>query len=128
MQRTGIWLLMVILGVTQVSCSTFRRRWKRKQGPEAEAVAKARRPLQRVGVVTLVNEADRFVLIDSGALPSPADGARLQSYRGSVASGKLKASEVRRRPFVVADIVEGAPQPGDEVFEAAPEVMGPVKR
>lgn len=127
MQRSGIGVLIAILAATQVSCSTYRRRGKRQSSPEAVAVAKARRPLQRVGVVTLVNEADRFALIDSGSLPTPAEGTHLQSYTGPVASGKLKVSEVRRRPFVVADILDGAPQPGDEVFEAVPEVVSPAK-
>lgn len=94
---------------------------------ESEEVAKARRPLQRVGVLTLVNEADGFVLIDSGSLPTPAIGAKLVSYSGAVSSGQLKASDVRRRPFVVADIVGGTPRVGDEVFEAAPLVVGAAK-
>jgi hypothetical protein len=127
MARLGRWLLIAVVAVTQGSCSTSRWRGKRKSSPDDIAAAQARRPLQRIGVVTLVNEADGFVLIDSGSLPTPADGARLRSYTGPVASGELKASAVRRRPFVVADIVEGTPRAGDEIFEAAPQATAPAK-
>lgn len=125
--RAGIWLLFAAFCVAQSGCGILRGGRQRKaNAPEVSPqVAAARRPLQRVGVVTLVNEADHFVLIDSGSLPTPAVGAKLASYSGASPSSQLKASDVRRRPFVVADIVEGSPRAGDEVFEAAPPaVMG----
>jgi hypothetical protein len=116
----GICTLVALLAVTQMSCSTLRRRWKRQPSPEAVAAAKARRPLQRLGIVTLVNEAERFVLIDSGAQPTPLEGVRLRSYSGPQVSGELRTSAVRRRPFVVADIIEGTPRTGDEIYEVPP--------
>ena len=115
--RACTWLLISVLVISQPGCGLLRGWRKRKPPADAEAVAQARRPLQRMGVVTLVNEADGFVLIDSGSQPTPAVGARLQSYTARVVSGQLKASVVRRRPFVVADIVEGTPRVGDEIFE-----------
>jgi hypothetical protein len=120
MTRLLLCLLIATLAATQVSCSTFHRRWKKKASPEDIAAAHARRPLLRLGVVTFVDETERFVLIDSGAQPTPADGVRLRSYAGPHISAELRTSAVRRRPFVVAEIVEGAPRTGDEIFEVPP--------
>jgi len=109
-------------------CSIFRLRRVRPETEQSRAVQQARRPLLRLGTVMLVNEADGFVLIDSGALPMPAVGVRLVSYTGAAPSAELKASAVRRRPFAVADIASGLPRTGDEVFEAPQGAPPPVKR
>ena len=105
------------------------RRWvkKKERGPDAQTLAHSRRPLVRVGMIALVNEADGFVLIDSGASPTPVTGSRLLSYTGAMQSAQLKAGAVRRRPFIVADILDGAPRQGDEIFEASTAVVVAVK-
>ncbi len=129
MRLARVWLLNSLLVILIAGCA-IPQPWRRrspKSSADAEAVAKARRPLQRVGVVRLVNETDGFVLIDSGPYAPPGVGARLLSYSGPDASGQLRASQVRRRPFIVADIVEGTPRTGDEVFEAATAVAVAVK-
>ncbi len=119
---------MLLLVLPQPGCSTIRRVTKRKEvGPDAQTLAMSRRPLQRVGVITLFDEAGGFALIDSGSNPTPAAGARLLSYTGPTPSAQLKVGDVRRRPFVVADLEEGAPRKGDEVFEAGTGVAVPVK-
>jgi hypothetical protein len=123
-------LLLAVLVASQTSCALLRQRRARWQQPSAadlELAAHSRRPLQRVGVVTLVDPAQGFVLIDSGSLPSPAEGARLRTYTASVSSGEVQVSAVRRRPFVVADILQGTPRAGDEVFEAAPAALVPTR-
>lgn len=73
-----------------------------------------------VGTITLVNEGGHFVLIDSGMSPGPMPGAVLKSRTAAGESGELKAGEVRRRPFAIADVVKGAPQIGDQVFQQPP--------
>jgi hypothetical protein len=40
----------------------------------------------------------------------------LQSFTNDLVSGELVSSDVRKRPFVIADIKSGAPQKGDKVF------------
>ena len=72
---------------------------------------------QRVGTITLVNEAARFVLIDTGMGAVPAIGTALKSFSGDAPSGVVAVGDVTRRPFVVADIVQGAPKKGDGVFQ-----------
>jgi hypothetical protein len=69
------------------------------------------------------------VLIDGGDLPTPATGAPLKSYTAGVESGSLLATEVKKRPHIIADIKEGAPRKGDRVM-AVPVLKGdkPVAR
>ena len=115
----AVWCVCALVALTP-GCALLHR--QRKPVPRAEAVVpvEVRQPLQRLGMVALVNEEERFVLIDSGALPTPSTGALLASYSGPTLSAQLKASAVRRRPFVVADVLEGAPRVGDDIFEVKP--------
>lgn len=70
----------------------------------------------RVGVVRLVNAAEGFVLVESTSAVAISPGAE---YRATNAAGErtaaLRATPLRRHPFQVADIIEGAPSPGDTV-------------
>jgi hypothetical protein len=69
----------------------------------------------------LVNRAAGFVLIDVG-LYIPPDGQALKAFEPGVppaATGEtavLAVSAERARPFIVADIVAGAPAKGDLVY------------
>lgn len=122
---------LLALATTQPGCHLLMRQRKpsRAEREVAQFAAKSRRPVQRVGVVTLVNEEDRFVLIDNGSVAPPAIGAKLLSYSGDTPSAELKASAVRRRPFTVADVVNGSPRVGDEIFESADGVPAlPVRK
>ena len=108
--------LLVAMSVSGLSCATFK---KRKPEPHAEAqpaVVVRERPL-RVGTVTLVNEAEHFVLIDTELAALPAIGTALKSFTGDASSGVVTVGDVNRRPFIVADIVQGAPKKGDGVFQ-----------
>jgi hypothetical protein len=69
-----------------------------------------------IGNIILVNEAARYVLIDTGMTPSPPPGAMLKSFTGNAISGELESGEMRHHPFVTADITSGSPQKGDRVF------------
>ena len=72
---------------------------------------------QRIGTITLVNRSEKFVLIDTGLAPAPSVGTALKSFTGETASGVVTVGNVNRRPFVVADIVQGSPTRGDAVFQ-----------
>ena len=71
----------------------------------------------RVGTITLVNNDEHFVLIDTGMAAAPATGTALKCFTGEAVSGVVAVGNVNRRPFVVADIVQGAPKKGDAVFQ-----------
>lgn len=84
---------------------------------KAKAAAGTDSMPRRVGTITLVDEAGRFVLIDTGTEGVPALGTALRSFSGETASGVVAVGNVSRRPFVAADIVQGAPKKGDGVFQ-----------
>ena len=87
--------------------------WRHKRTKEKNETPQP----QLVGTITLVNEEGKFALIDGGYLPTPTAGTALKSFTGETESGLLTVGAVRRRPFVIADIVKGAPQKGDRVFQ-----------
>ena len=110
MLRCGrVFLLALVLwgSVTASGCLWRKKRPKQSAAQMGPVIA---------GTIVLVNEEQRFVLIDSGTHPSPPSGGALRSFTGEKASGVLKVETIRRRPFVIADIVEGAPQRGDRVL------------
>ncbi len=96
--------------------------WHRKPKPPKAAPPSA----MAVGTVTLVNEEGKFVLVDNGALPVPPVGGVLKCYpaQASESSAELVATDVRKRPFTIADIREGAPHKGDRVVYLPPELLG----
>ncbi len=70
-----------------------------------------------VGEVAIVEAENGFVLVDLGSslyVPEPGETLHARNAHGETA--KLKASAEQNRPFVAADIVEGHPQVGDEVY------------
>ncbi len=109
-------LLVVALIATAPGCATFQKVHLLPRRKAKGAVAQVEAP-RRVGTITLVNEDERFVLIDTGMATTPAAGAALKSFTGETASGVVAVGNVNRRPFVVADIVQGAPKKGDAVFQ-----------
>jgi hypothetical protein len=80
---------------------------------------KAENPLppQLVGSVGFVNEPLGFVLVDVGSLYSPAAGQALKAFRDGQETAVLAVTAERKRPFVSADIVRGAPRRGDAVYQ-----------
>lgn len=70
-----------------------------------------------VGRVAVVNAASGFVLVDVGSLYTPDAGSALKCFSGGEESAVLTVTPERKRPFITADIVSGAPRIGDHVFE-----------
>ena len=106
-------LLAVLLAAQVSGCALLRSR------PKKAVRATPARPLL-VGTVRLVNDDGHFVLIDSGLSPGPLPGAVLICRAASGETGEVKAGEIRRRPFAIADVVKGTPQVGDQVFQQPP--------
>lgn len=70
-----------------------------------------------IGSIALVSEDGSYVLIDNDSHPSPPLGTVVKSRTAGAESAELKVTDIRKRPFVVADIVKGTPQKGDYVFQ-----------
>jgi hypothetical protein len=99
----------------QPGCAGMKKRAEARKKP---AVERTRRPDPRlIGVVKLVNTDGGFVLIDSGTNPAPNNQGTLKCMAGGVETAELRVSEIRRHPFVIADIVKGAPNKGDLVYQ-----------
>lgn len=98
-------------------CALLHRKQKPPKPAPPSAVA--------VGTVTLVNEEGKFVLVDNGALPVPPVGGVLKCYQPAATepSAELVTTDVRKRPFTIADISQGAPHKGDRVVYIPPELQ-----
>jgi hypothetical protein len=91
-------------------CALVHFPWGKKP-PRAVA-----RTAHLVGTVFLVSEEPTFVLIDNGSLPPPAAGTVLTINTPGGVPVEMKVTQIRKPPFVVADIVKGTPKKGDPVF------------
>ncbi len=69
-----------------------------------------------LGNVTLVNEDSRFVLIKTPVNQRLQPGFPLQSFRDRELSAELGFSPEQIHGFMTADIREGAPAVGDQVY------------
>jgi hypothetical protein len=68
-----------------------------------------------VGKVIRVNPVARFAILSFPVAVMPALDQHLFVYRGQAKVGELKVSGPRREESIVADIMNGDCQPGDEV-------------
>ena len=102
-------LLLATLVLTS-ACASLRGR---REPPRATRVHPE--PV-RVGTITLVNEDDRFAVVDVGSAGVPPAGTALKVFGDGVETAVLAVGDVRRRPFIVGDIVSGMPRKGDAVF------------
>jgi hypothetical protein len=108
-------LLIGFLGFSP-GCTLFKKPPKAKKVTTQEDKRRKGPPVY-VGTVKLVNEEQHFILIDSAGQPSPTTDAVLKTRSGDVETAELKAVDIRRRPFAIADIVSGTPRVGDRVYQ-----------
>jgi hypothetical protein len=86
--------------------------------PKKDAANAKTQPQHRlVGTIVAVNEEGKFVLIDTESSYAADVGTALKSFTDGTESGVLTVSPERKPPFMIADIVSGTPQKGDQVFE-----------
>lgn len=120
--RLCVLLLCLLFGP---GCASLGKRAGSKNVAATErATAEASRGPHLVGRIALVNESDRFVLIDAASAPATRLGAIWRAYTGDAISAELRATDVRRRPWVIADIVSGEPQKGDTVIQPGADGEG----
>ena len=96
-------------------CALWHKLVRTKQ-PAANQ-EKVPKPAQLIGTIVLVNTEGGFVLIDNGSRPSPTMGTTAEGRSPDGSSAQLRVTEVRKRPFVIGDIVSGAPRVGDAVYQ-----------
>ncbi|HXG49445.1 MAG TPA: hypothetical protein VNO52_17615 [Methylomirabilota bacterium] len=90
---------------------------RRKDGPEPAASKPIITPGKATGRVAAVNGAGRFVVVTFplGTLPTP--DRRLHAFRDGLKVAELRPTEWQRDFNLVADIVTGDCQVGDDVRE-----------
>jgi len=110
----------LLLCAATVGCASGKSA-KRSAKPDPEPLKDQKPALaggalrQTIGKVILVNERMGFVLVDIGTAPAPAAGTPLQSYLQSEPTANMSVSVYQRRPYLIADVVGGAPRVGDSV-------------
>ena len=104
-------LLLLVLAMLFAGCALF----KKKEKPAAPATENF------LGTISTVNEAGHFVLVDFGGFAAPTPGANLEVRRAGATVATIKAGVEIRRPFAAADIIDGTPQTGDDVWSKNPK-------
>ena len=82
-------------------------------------------PIHWTGIIRLVNEDDRFVLIESQSSSGVTPGEKYLSIRDTKETGVLRMTALKNSPFLIADILSGDPLAGDRVYLPTPTVATP---
>ncbi|MCX6890464.1 MAG: hypothetical protein WCL11_03420 [Verrucomicrobiota bacterium] len=85
-----------------------------KSGPARSKTGVAAPKAAATGEVSVVNPAARFVVLTFPRDPMPFMDQRMNLYRGASKVAEVKVTGPQRGRNIVADIVTGAPEPGDE--------------
>lgn len=68
-----------------------------------------------LGRVVMVDEGNRFALVDTGAPVRLAPGTKLLSFREQRRSSSLVVTPENHPPYLAVDIADGLPSLGDQV-------------
>ena len=82
-------------------------------------------PIHWTGVIRLVNEEARFVLIQSQSSSAVTPGEKYLCIRDTTETGILRMTALKNSPFLIADILSGDPLAGDRVYLPSPTVASP---
>ncbi|MEI6072209.1 MAG: hypothetical protein WCS31_10485 [Verrucomicrobiae bacterium] len=86
------------------------RLFPQKQKPPAAVIP------QWTGVIRMVNTAEHFVLIESGAISSAVPGETYLSVSKGLETATLRMTSLKNPPFLIADIVSGSPSTGEKIY------------
>ena len=110
-------VLTAVLLTALPGCALVQNFQRQRRAAAEKKRPPAARALQAIGEIALVNLEGGFVLIDNQARPSPVVGAIIHARGPDGRGAELRVTEMRQRPFVVADVVSGVPAKGDPVFQ-----------
>jgi hypothetical protein len=107
-------LLAAVLLFAMVLCGCARK--KAGQAPPSPRAGRPTAPAKAAmgGIVSRVEPVGRFVVLSFPPDQMPAMDQSLNVYRHGAKVAQLKVSGPRRDNNIVADIVTGAPEVGDE--------------
>lgn len=75
---------------------------------------------QWAGSIRMVNTAEQFVLIESGAIAAAVPGETYLAVGSGSETATLRMTNLKNPPFLIADIVSGNPSPGDKIYLPGP--------
>ena len=64
----------------------------------------------------MVNSAENFVLVESGASASAIPGETYLAVGKGVETATLRMTSLKNPPFLIADIISGSPAAGDKIY------------
>lgn len=114
---------LVLLVPFGSGCSAFGGKKNAAPKPKIVGFAHAntsdgtKREPRLVGRIEMVNEEGKFVLVHCDAWMAPVAGTALKCMRGGVETGVVNVNSERRGANVIADIVTGKPERGDQAFQ-----------
>src|ERR1700677_3851148 len=94
-------LLPVVLCLCLCICAGCSTASKKKKQAAANAAAESQAHHRQVGTIVMVNEAQRFVLIDTASFAPAEDGTALKCFSNGKETGVLTLSPERRPPFMI---------------------------
>ncbi len=112
------WVCVVCLSaVTLAGCTGSGARPPQAAGTNRSPALIVTPALGTKGRITLVNVRAQYVVISYPLGSVPATERRLHVYRNGLKVAEIKINDFRRDTNIVADIVAGECQAGDEVRE-----------
>ncbi|MEX2580651.1 MAG: hypothetical protein WD342_16460 [Verrucomicrobiales bacterium] len=110
--RFAVWLAVPLLAV---GCQSLKSE-KKDEAIEDSASNPGEMKIP-VGTIHMVDPAGRFVLIRSSRTFQVEAGSAMTSYEsGGAATARFQVSPARKGAFLTADIVDGAPEKGEQVL------------
>ena len=124
MLRMRLVISLLISSLTLAGCATNNSKPTNAAKRKTPATSKARAAnqkstlaptLQLIGKVASVNSELRFVVLDFSVGDMPGINQRLGVYRAGQKVGQVKVTGPQSDTNIVADVIEGEAQAGDEV-------------
>jgi len=106
-------LICVGVAVALVGCAHTKTVKAAPRKPAAKPMVTP--DLRPAGRVEMVNMMGRFVVVSFANGGMPALDQRVSVYRGGMKVGEVKITGPQKEINIVAEIVSGEPQTGDEV-------------
>ena len=124
MLRMRLVISLLVSSLTLAGCATNDSKATNAAKKKTPATSKARAAnqkstlaptLQLTGQVASVNSELRFVVLDFSVGDMPGINQRLGVYRAGQKVGQVKVTGPQSDTNIVADVIEGEAQAGDEV-------------
>jgi hypothetical protein len=111
--KLPVFLSLLLAGILASGCASPRQKTS-SSGPKDSTLI-ITPDVSLAAKVISCNDADRFVVLNFPVGQMPAMGQSLFLYRGGLKSGEVRITGPQSDNNIVADIVNGDAQVGDEV-------------